>query len=256
MPVIKIFILFYATTILFIFSIGVNLINMIQKYIKNKYIEMDQPYLHIYIITIWALTFIGFVLGISNKFWQRTLSMAYIVYPVLYGISYIKINTQKKNYIMLLVISIIAIATTIEFYDHPYFIPPASTAFSNITSDDPLLYRGNVNSVYQRDVVLMSEKVIRGSIASDRVTNNQLRGFTNRDFYYQYVIRYYPPDTIVYPDLEIREYEFLLLHLPGISGPFQERAILRSDDVILKMIYSDVNVLYTNSQSFILKVYK
>ena len=56
--------------------------------------------------------------------------------------------------------------------------------------------------------------------------------------------------------MKVREYDYLLIHLPGISGAFQERAILRSDDVILEMIYSDENnIVYTNSQSFILHVH-
>jgi hypothetical protein len=251
---------FYASDILISVFLFLSLVTLAYQFIVKREFENTQLFFSIFTILIWFLTFIGFVFGISNKFWERTFRWAIIAYPFIYAIFFVKPSLSIRNsgifqsrQLMLIIFSLLSISSIIHFYNHPYFVPPASSVFPDIAPETPLVYRGRVNSIYQRHMVQTAEKYLRGSIACDAVTRNQIRGLTDRDFSYSYLLRYFPPDLLIFPDLEEKEYSYLLTHLPGVSGTFEERALVRSEEVILDLIYDEThNNIYTNSQSFML----
>jgi len=250
----KIMILYYGVDIFITLSISLILVMLILNHKKYEKYKAVYQYMIIMIIALWCLSGIGFILGISNKYWERVFRMTYLVYPFLYFLFYQELSfTKIKKHVMFGVFAMTIILASVQFYSPPFLIPAASTVFPDVSSDEPLVYRGRVNSIYQREMVYFAEKYVRGMIACDAVTRNQIRGLTDREFSYSYLLRYYPPDKMIFPDIEEKDYRYLLTHLPGVSGAFEERAIIRSDEVILNMIYDESNnIIYTNGESFIL----
>ena len=250
---IKIIILHYGTDLFISFLVLISIIILIRNIdLRKNYVIQFLIYL---IIVIWSLTIIGFVFGISFNYWGRVFRLTYIIYPFLYSIFLLKILHDKYNVdIMIFIFSIIIIFSSIQFYCNPFFVPPASSIDPNLPSDEPIEYRGEVNTIFQRQMISFTEEKISDRIASDAVTRNQIIGLTDKDFSRKYLTWYYPPNKIIYPDLEEQEYEYFLIHLPGISGSFEEKALVRSKAVILDQIYDEnYDVIYMNGESFILK---
>jgi len=76
---------------------------------------------------------------------------------------------------------------------------------------------------------------------------------TDHSYSKQYVRWYYPPIVILKPDeLEI-EYKYFLIHMPGISGAFEEKAVIRTKEVITYYIYEPQHdIIYSNGVSYVL----
>jgi hypothetical protein len=88
---------------------------------------------------------------------------------------------------------------------------------------------------------------VTGKIASDRITENQIAGLTEFNFSTAHLIHYYPLDS----DQPREQYDYFLIHLPGASGGFEERAEMRTADNITGSIY-DSGIVYTDGESFVL----
>ena len=70
----------------------------------------------------------------------------------------------------------------IEFYRCQPIISPANVISRNLPTDEPIVYLVQVNSIYQREMIGFAEDYVRGSIACDGVTRNQIIGLTKNDF--------------------------------------------------------------------------
>ena len=248
---ISVFILIYGTDIIISGFILLSLIFIIRnENIRKKYTNII-PFIISFTILTWSLTLVGLVFGITYNYWSRVLRITAFFYPFIYGFFILRIKPKNRKYVMLVVFSIIALFSQIQFYKNPLFIPSAADISPEISDDEPIVYRGEVNSIYQRDMILYAEEHIQGSIACDAVTRNQLLGLTDHSYSKQYVRWYYPPKAIIYPDEPEREYKYFLTHMPGVSGAFEESAIIRTKEVITYYIQDPQHdIIFSNGVSY------
>ena len=155
---------------------------------------------------------------------------------------------------MTVVLLLVTLFSCLQFYSPPFMIPSATSIYEDIDSSEPLLYRGQVNSIYQRDMITFTTNYVEGRIASDAITRNQMIGFSSRDYFNRYVTWYYPLLKEINPNINEKEFQYLQIHYPGISGDFEERADIRDLETIVSLVTSDdYSVIYSNSQSFVLQ---
>ena len=109
-----------------------------------------------------------------------------------------------------------------------------------------------VNTIYQTSMINFAENNgedlynytrVR-AFNSDAVTSWQASGLTSIDFFSAYLYT----DPLTQKDTRA---SMILLHYEGISGPLNERSDLRTKEIIDK-IKLEHNIIYDNSQSFIL----
>jgi len=251
---VKTIILHYGADIFITFLMLLGIYYMVSKKdVLNKY-GLIYVFLIYFTLIILGLTVVGIGFGISYNYWARVFRLLYLIYPFLYSIFlYELISNRYRKYVMLILFSLIVVFSSIQFYKHPAFIPPASSLSDKLPSDEPIVYKGNVNSIFQRNMIYFAEERVVGRIACDAVTRNQIIGLTDKNFSRNSLTWYYPPNRILYPDMEVREYQYFLIHLPGPAGSFEEKAFVRVTPVILNQIYSNShNVVYSNGESFIL----
>ena len=190
---------------------------------------------------------IGFLSKVGGSRW---LSFARISFPIFSSI-FILYASKRRVWIRAVIFSSIILLSTLQLYACQPLIPSASVLSKNLPTDEPLVYVVNVNSVYQRQMIKFAENHVRGRIACDTVTKNQIIGLTEYNFSSAHVMWYYPLSRLADKSAREIEYDYFLIHLPGISGTFGEHAEIRTKALILDTIYNS-NILYNNGESYIL----
>lgn len=190
---------------------------------------------------------IGFLLKVGGF---RMLSFARILFPISSSIFILYIS-KRRVWIRAAIFLSIILLSTIQLYACQPLIPSASILLKNLPTSEPLVYVVHVNSIYQRQMIKFAENHVRGRIASDGVTRNQIMGLTEYNFSSAHVMWYYPLSRLADKSAPEREYDYFLTHLPGISGAFHEPAETRTKALILDTIYNS-NILYNNGESYIL----
>jgi hypothetical protein len=191
------------------------------------------------------------LLNLGNLFYLRILNFLRISYPIFSAIALVYVF-RKKKLLPVIFLSILLLAT-LQFYICQPLVPPASTISKDLPSNEPLVYRAQVNSIYQRRMIGFAEDHVDGRLATDRVTLNQIIGLT-QDNFSRNLAWYYPLARLLDENVTKREYDYLLIHLPGKSGAFSEPAEIRTSELIVNTI-SKSAILYTNGESYICESY-
>lgn len=188
---------------------------------------------------------IGLLIGVGGF---RILHIARLLFPVFSGISIVYL-CKKRALASPIILFLIILLATFQCYRCQPLVPSANLLFEDLPKNEPMVYVNLVNSEYQRQMIGFARDHVTGQIALDRITGNQIVGSTDFDFVVTHIgwVYYYPLDK---NKLE-REYDCFLIHLPGISGGFAERAEIRTRRVILEAIYNS-SIAYTNGESYIL----
>jgi len=176
----------------------------------------------------------------------RVLLFVSSLFPFFTGIFILR-TCKRKKWLTAVIFSLIMLLATLQLYKCQPLIPSANILKKNLPASEPIVYVTGVNSIYQRQMIEFASNYVRGRIACDLVTKDQIIGLTDFSFSVAYVTGYYPLDT---NQLEKR-YDYFLIHLPGASGPFNEQAELRTRDLIFEAIYNS-SVIYTNGESYTL----
>jgi hypothetical protein len=200
-----------------------------------------------FLMFFWVLVFAIMIVGIFIKAGStRALAFEELLFPIFCGIAISYFSNKRKWISPLLFVSIIILAT-VELYGAQPLIPSATIIYPGLPASVPIGYVNEVTSVYQRQVVNFAlSHVPVGAIASDAVTYNQIAGMANYSFIISHMMYYYPIGT--QPQ---EEYNLLIIHVPGKAGVLEEKANVRTPDLILQTIYNS-SVVYTNGESFIL----
>jgi hypothetical protein len=176
----------------------------------------------------------------------RVLHFASCLFPIFTGI-FLFHTCKRKRWVAVVILSLIVLLATVKLYRYQPLIPSANILIENLPESEPVLYVGGVNSIYQRQMIEFARNYVRGRIACDQVTQNQIMGLTEASFYAAHLAWYYPLDE---SQLE-RRYDCFLIHLPGVSGRLTEQAEMRTRALILEVIYNS-SVIYTNGESYAL----
>ncbi|MFX0139911.1 MAG: hypothetical protein ACFFDN_40090 [Candidatus Hodarchaeota archaeon] len=191
----------------------------------------------------------GVAIKIGQFFWQRVINFVRISYSILSSIAIV--HVVKRKTIQIFILLFIIFFVIIQFYAYQPLIPSANSLSEDFPKDEPVVYRLEVNSIYQRAMIKFSELYVKGRIASDRITINQIMGLTEYAFS-RNIMWYNPLTELYYQNVVEREYDYFLIHIPGKSGAFSEPLELRTRKIIVSYI-NYANIFYTNGESYICK---
>jgi len=191
---------------------------------------------------------IGFLIGggVLGGAGIRILFFLSLIFPIFSGI-FILYAVRRGMMMRVVMFLLIIPLTTLGLYGCQPLIPSANVLSKDLPINEPIVYATGVNSIYQRQMIEFASYHTGGQIACDRITLNQIIGLTELNFSVAHLTWYYPLDK---NQLEIK-YDYFLIHLPGISGAFDEQAEMRTRDLILEAI-NNSNIVYTNGESYIL----
>ena len=207
-------------------------------------------FLFLFIASIWGFLMIGTILRVGAFFYVRIMRWPLILYPIFASIFLLQINKRKG---VAIIFSLVMVLATIQLYGCQPIVPPANVLLKDLPPDEPLVYIVQVNSIYQRQMIEYAEKYVRGRIACDGVTTNQINGLTRHNFSQTYVIWYYPFSRLLDESIPEKEYDYFLIHLPGKSGAFKEQAEIRTRSLILGALNNlTYSIVYSNGESYIL----
>jgi hypothetical protein len=217
-------------------------------------------FLLLYILALLTLVVLQVVSGFSGLEWERLLALINTMIPLFIALllSYLE-NLQShaqswlKKAVKLvapLIIMTVMIVAIIGIYGYQPIVPSVKVDVNGVSEIVPVAEINNVNSAYQRYMILHAEKYIsEGEIASDRVTLNQLIGL-NHSFVLIHAIWYYPYSASIQENMTQKNYDYFLIHLPGKSGVFGESVETRSTSLILSGL-TNSSIIYSNGESFI-----
>ena len=208
-------------------------------------------FLSLFNVLLLLLLVVGVLLRIGAFYWVRIVRFASISYPIFFSILIVRTDKRRISSVAaasLLVATMVLVP--IQFYRCQPLIGSANVISGNLPRDEPIVYVVNVNSIYQRKMIGFAEDYVRGRIACDAVTRNQIIGLTDFDFS-RTVIWFYPFSRLLDESIPAKEYDYFLIHLPGKSGAFQEQAEIRTRGLILDAI-NNSSIVYTNGESFVL----
>lgn len=206
-----------------------------------------------FLIITGILTVTGLILGIGFNYWERVfrLSSLSLTIPASLFILSIKQNKLKKI-IIIIALVVFPIFSTIQFFQPPNILPKAIILNPTLNENVPIMYNGEVNSAYQRSMIEFASSHITGRLATDAVTRNQFLGLTSRLYFHRYITFYYPPSSYINNFIEKKPYQYIATHLPGVSGSFEEVAVIRDSKTIINLTINDnSNLIYSNSESLI-----
>ena len=177
----------------------------------------------------------------------RILTFIEILLPIFAAVTLL--HLPKKKVLIPLFLGAILVLSAVQFYKCQPLEAPASLVDHSLSSNVPLGYVVDVNSIYQRQVVTFALNYFdQGRITCDYITYDQFMSVANSSF----VSSHLP-----YQDYPIGEnelptsYQLFIIHLPGVAGGYNEPAPIRSTDVITQQIENS-SVVYSNGQSFAL----
>jgi len=232
---------FYGADILFLAMTVICLIFLIKMRKQNN---ESLNFLLVLAVIVVTAGLVGIPLGVGGFRILYFISLLFTIFCTIAILSIIKRKTWVHAAILLLIVFV----STLQFYNCQPLLPSANVLSQNLPAEEPIVYVNSVNSVYQRQLIIFAENHVAGKIACDAVTENQILGLVDSDFFVNHLWWYYYPLDKTAAALQ---YDCFLIHLPGVSGGFIEQAELRNHDVILNTIYSS-NVVYTNGESFVL----
>jgi hypothetical protein len=205
-----------------------------------------------FLLLFGAVIFLFLPIGVlSNIGMFRIVFFASPLFPILASALFFKYegkrHSRMRRVVFSSIIMLILLFATLEFYGCQPLMPSSNVLSKDLPVDQPLGYVTTVNSIYQRQMIEFAQSNVAGPIGCDTTTGNQINGLTEFNFSVNYFTSYYPLDK----EQPIKDYYCLLIHLPGIAGPFENPAKTRTGDLILDTIYNS-STIYTNGESFIL----
>jgi len=195
----------------------------------------------------------AFVSRLGAGYWKRIVRYTEISYPIFFGMLIAYIDKRKiRSAVATSLLVTTLVLVPLELYACQPIIGSASTISRELPANEPVVYVGSVNSIYQREMIGFAEDYVRGSIACDGVTRNQISGLTERGFS-KTLLWFYPFSGLLDESIPRKNYDYFLIHLPGKSGAFEEQAEIRTRSLILEALYDEsYNIVYSNSESYVL----
>jgi len=236
----KTFLVFYGADIFLLLLTFASLIILLK---RLKQLDNTSKFLFL----MCGVTLLSMPLAFLSKLGLfRVLHFSSPLFPIFTSI-FILHACKRRKWLITVVFLLVILLAPFRLYKCQPLIPSANVLKKDLPASEPIVYATNVNSIYQRQMIEFTSNYVRGGIACDLVTREQIIGLTDFSFSVAYITGYYPLDK---RQLEKR-YDYFLIHLPGASGPFNEQAEMRTRDLILEAIYNS-SVIYTNGESYTL----
>ena len=234
----------YGADLLFLLLTFAGLLFMLR---MRKRLNPASNFIAILYSIILVFGVVGAIIGVGGR---RLLVVAESLFPIFSSVfifMVLKKNTHFRKLIVGVVFSLIIFLAAIQFYGCQPLVPSANVLYNELPSSVQLNNLGQVNSLYQRQMIIFSEKHISGKVAAIFPITHQIIGLTDRNFSLN-VVTYNPLDS----NLTKPYYNFLLINMPGPAGNYAGNPdlSLNSPDLISNYI-SNQPIIYTNGESYI-----
>jgi hypothetical protein len=238
----------YGASLFLIFLTFVGIITVLRKPDLSKHLFL----MTLFLSSIWLFYFaqLALTLGKSGLIeYVRIFRYSLALSPVFIGILLSHFKNKKFN---ALIVCMVVMLGSIQLYGCQPLLPIASTVRPNLPSNEYILYVGMVNSAYQRYMInFAQEQIYAGKIACNYITQNQILGFTDYDFYKSHVMEYYPFSISTDANITEREFDYFLAYLPGKSGILAVKNEIGNRAFITEVTQNS-SILYSNGESYIL----
>jgi hypothetical protein len=179
----------------------------------------------------------------------RLFDFSYVFAPVFVGVLlyYLqeRLHSAKLNFVLCLLLVTFA---TIEVYGFQPLLP--LSVIPNVPSDQYAIYIGQVNSIYQRSMIMHTAKYVRtGIIACDRLTEVQILGLTGFNFSQTHILGKYPFDRMA--NLTQEKFDYFLTRFPGKSAVLSQEPEVTNRNFVIQ-VCSNSSIIYSNGESFML----
>jgi hypothetical protein len=243
LPQIASFIVYYGADFFFLVLTVVGLIMLF----KHRKLNKPSKFLVIFCIIILVLLGAGVIAKAGGP---RALGVARLLFPIFAGVVVFKIGrkTRFKSIVLGIMLSLMIILSTTQFYGYQPLLPTANTFFKDVPNSEYLSSTGIVNTIYQRQMVIFAEKNVEGELACVDPTENQIIGLWNSTLSVLRVMQYYPLDNTT----PVQQYDYFLVQMPGIGGLPGVDPRLRVPDVVGAYI-SNQTIVYSNGESYIVR---
>jgi hypothetical protein len=246
--ILRIFFVTYGASLFLTFLTFLGIITVLRKPNLSKHLFL----MTIFLSSIWLFYFaqLALTLGKSGIIeYTRIFRYSLALSPVFIGILLSHFKNKKFN---ALIVCMVVMLGSIQLYGYQPLLPIASTVRPNLPSNEYILYVGMVNSAYQRYMInFAQEQIHAGKIACDSITQNQILGLTDYDFYKSHVIEYYPFSTSTDANITERDFDYFLIHLPGKSGNLGVKPEIGTREFIIEATHNS-SILYSNGESYVL----
>jgi hypothetical protein len=251
----KVIVVFYGGDLLLVLLsiLGVILLTK-KRNVFDSRLRRQLGFMCLYVLINLLIAGAIFLARLQEIGFERTIVSAELVSPVLSGIFLHHTIGQKEHRRILCVLffSLLFTLAAVEFYQYQPLIPSANNISKDLPLNEPATYINNVNSAYQRYLILHAERYINsGRIACDRVTLDQIIGLTSLNFSRTHLAWYYPFSRLIDNSTSRQGYDYFLIHFPGKGGVILEDARIRTPSLISEAI-NNSDVVYTNGESYML----
>jgi len=211
---------------------------------RNK-VDNNSKFLFLFTSLLFLFLPLGFLAKVGGF---RVLRLMSPLFPIFVGLLIMHLN-RRKVWLSMIIFSSIIFLATLQLYSCQPLIPSANVLSKDLPVGEPIFYVTRINSIYQREMTKFAQEYVNGRIACDGTSRNQILGLAEYNFSIAHVIwwKYYPLEK----SEQKLQYDFFLIHIPGVSGPFQEQAEFRTRDVIVEAIEGS-SIVYTNGESWVL----
>jgi hypothetical protein len=249
---IKILVRTYGDDFFLTIFVVLSLYYLLREYLQKGNVDGEYKFLVGFLMVVGTLTLGGYILGIGMGYFARSFRNYTFVIVLFSGyfLNYLK-GIKLKTICSLLMGAVLILFFT-RAYSPPWMNPSASLLFP-VEEEVSLISSGQVNSIYQRELIQHAYDHNSLGIASDAVTRNQMIGLTDGRYFDNHVLWYNPLLRRLNPNINPKPYGVFMIHMPGISGSFEERADLRDSKTIMELLNDgEHDLVYSNSQSFML----
>jgi len=210
--------------------------------------------LALYSMLLFLVLLIQIVTRFGGTELYRVVGFLLIVSPIFSAIllDYLNRKLHSKKLAIFFILAL-AVLAPLQLYGCQPLLPSANVVSKNLPADQPISYVNSVNSVYQRSMIVHAEKYVLGGtkIASDRTTQNQLMGLTSYAFSQSHITWFYPFSVLIEEPPKISEYNYFLIHLPGKSAVFHNKAEISTRNLVIEAVNGS-NIIYSNGESYML----
>ena len=239
------FFVIYGADVFFLFLTFIGLLFMLR--LRKKLTPISK----FFGILCSIILLLGVLGGVISAGGPRLLYVAELLFPIFSGVfvfNLLKKKTRVRKLIVGAVFFMILFSATIEFYGCQTLVPSANVLYKDLPSGVPLNNLGQVNSIYQRQMIIFSAKYIPEKVAAVFPIINQIIGLTDTNFSLK-VVTYDPLDS----NLKKPYYNFLLINVPGPAGDFAGNPDLSLNIPGLVSNYiSNQTIIYTNGESYVI----
>ena len=239
------FVVIYGADVLFSLLTFAGLLLMLR---MRKRLNPVSKFLAILCSIILVLGVVGVVLSAGGP---RLLFVAESLFPIFSSVfvfSMLRKKTRVRKLIVGVVFFLIIFSATIEFYGCQPLVPSANVLYKHLPSSVQLNNIGQVNSIYQRQMIIFAAKYLSEKVAAVFPITTQIIGLTDTNFSLN-VVSYDPLDS----NLTKPYYNFLLINMPGPAGHYAGNPDLSLNSPSLVSNYiSNQTIIYTNGESYII----